>query len=205
VAKEIIRIAKLQFNAGQAKPGPELASLGIVMPKFSKEFNDKTKDRGDEPVPVTITIYKDKTFTFKTHTAPASYMILKAAKVKKGSENSKTNKIGTISKDDLKKIAKYKLEDLNTHDVEAAMRTIAGTAKNLGILIKGIDNIEAELAAAKEAAKAEELAAAKEAQLVEEAEAAKESKEFVEAETEHGSNDEEKKDSSKNKNKEEIK
>ena len=191
VAKEITRIAKLQFNAGQAKPGPELAGLGIVMPEFTKAFNDKTKDRGNEPVPVTITIYKDKSFSFKTHTAPASYKLLQAAKIEKGSSNSKTTKVATISKEDLKKIAEYKIEDMNAYTIEAAMKTIAGTAKNLGILIEGIDNVEEALAKAEEASKAEAAAQAKEAQLEKEAEAAKENKEFVESETKHGGEPEE--------------
>ena len=191
VAKKITRIAKLQFIAGQAKPGPELAGLGIIMPEFTKAFNDQTKDRGNEPVPVTITIYKDKSFTFKTHTAPASYKLLQVAGIEKGSSNSKTTKVATITKEDLKKIAEYKIQDMNAYTIESAMKTIAGTAKNLGILIEGIDDVEKELAEAEEASKAEALAQAKEAQLEKEVEAAKESKEFVESETEHGAEQEE--------------
>lgn len=163
--KEIVRVAKLEFNAGQAKPGPELAGLGIVMPEFTRQFNDATKERGSEPVPVTITVYSDKSFDFKTHTAPASHKLKKIAGIKKGSSNSVTEKIATIKLDNLREIAEYKLPDLNTDDVETAMKIIAGTAKNMGILIEGIDNIEAEKAAAKEAAKANEAAAAKEAEL----------------------------------------
>lgn len=163
--KEIVRVAKLEFNAGQAKPGPELAGLGIVMPEFTRQFNDATKERGSEPVPVTITVYSDKSFDFKTHTAPASYKLKEVAGIKKGSSNSVTEKIATIKLDNLREIAEYKLPDLNTDDVETAMKIIAGTAKNMGILIEGIDNIEAEKAAAKEAAKANEVAAAKEAEL----------------------------------------
>lgn len=163
--KEIVRVAKLEFNAGQAKPGPELAGLGIVMPEFTKQFNDETRDRNNEPVPVTITVYKDKSFDFKTHTAPASYKLKQAANVKKGSDNAKINKIATISKDQLREIATYKLPDLNTDSVDAAMKIIAGTAKNMGILIEGFDNIEAEKKMASQAAKEAKLAAAKEAQL----------------------------------------
>jgi len=176
VAKNITRIAKLQFNAGQAKPGPELAGLGIVMPEFTKQFNDATRERGSEPVPVAITVYDDRSFTFKLFTAPASYKLLEAAKLKKGSDNAKINKIGTITKKQLQEIAEYKLVDMNTDDVEAAMRTVAGTAKNMGILIEGVDNIEAEKAAAKEAAAANAAAAAKEAELDEAAAAALENK-----------------------------
>ena len=174
--KEIVRIAKLQFNAGQAKPGPELAGLGIVMPEFTKQFNDATRDRGSEPVPVEITVYKDKSFDFKLFTAPASYMLLQAAKIKKGSANAKTTKVATIKESDLRSIAEYKLEDLNAYDVEAGMKIIAGTAKNMGILIEGVDNVEAELAAAKEAEKEAAAADAAEAQLEAEAQAAVDNK-----------------------------
>ncbi|MDE6708665.1 MAG: 50S ribosomal protein L11 [Oscillospiraceae bacterium] len=137
MAKEIVRVAKLEFNAGQAKPGPELAGLGIVMPEFTKQFNDQTKDRGSEPVPVEITIYKDKSFTFRLFTAPAAYKLIQAAKIQKGSANSKTTIAGTITKDQLREIAEYKLVDLNTDNVEQAMKIIAGTAKNMGIVIEG--------------------------------------------------------------------
>ncbi|NQZ65772.1 MAG: 50S ribosomal protein L11 [Mycoplasmatales bacterium] len=190
--KEIKRIAKLQFNAGQSKPGPELAGLGIVMPEFTKAFNDETRDRNGEPVPVTITIYADKSFTFKTHTAPTSYKLLQAAGLKKGSENAKTTKVATIKKEQVKEIAEYKLPDLNTNDIKAAMNIVAGTAKNMGILIDGMDDVEAEKEAAKEAVAAAAAADAKEAAL-EAAEAeAKDNKEFVEAEAINGVNDEEK-------------
>lgn len=137
MAKEIVRVAKLQFNAGQAKPGPALAGLGIVMPEFTKQFNDQTRDRGSEPVPVAITIYKDKSFDFKLFTSPASYKIKQAAKIKSGSSNSKTSIVATITLDQLKEIAEYKLVDLNTDSLDKAMHTIAGTAKNMGVLVEG--------------------------------------------------------------------
>ena len=191
MAKEITRIAKLQFNAGQAKPGPELAGLGIVMPEFTKQFNDDTRDRGSEPVPVTITIYKDKSFTFKTHTAPASYKLLQAAGLKKGSENAKTNKIATVTKKQVQEIAEYKMADLNTTDVEAAIKIIAGTAKNMGILVDGLDDVESAKQAAKEAARKNAAAAAAEAELDAAAKNAAENKEFVEAETVNQKSDEE--------------
>lgn len=137
MAKQIVRVAKLEFNAGQAKPGPELAGLGIVMPEFTKQFNDQTRDRGSEPVPVEITIFKDKSFTFKLFTAPAAYKLIQAAKIQKGSANSKTTIAGTITVKQLQEIAEYKLVDLNTDDVKQAMKIIAGTAKNMGIAIEG--------------------------------------------------------------------
>lgn len=194
MAKEIVRVAKLEFNAGQAKPGPELAGLGIVMPEFTKQFNDQTKDRGSEPVPVEITIYKDKSFTFKLFTAPAAYKLKQAAKIERGSANSKTTIVATITKAQLKEIAEYKLVDLNTDDVEMAMRIIAGTAKNMGIVIEGWDDVAKLKQEAKEAQKAEAKAAAAEAKLEEDIKAASEHKEFVEAEViepEHKQNDEE--------------
>lgn len=155
MAKEIVRIAKLEFNAGQAKPGPELAGLGIVMPEFTKQFNDETKDRGGEPVPVEITIYNDKSFTFRLFSAPAAYKLLQASGLKKGSANSKTTIIGKITKKQLEEIAAYKLNDLNTDDLHQAMKTIAGTAKNMGIAIEGVDNIEQLMKEAKKATLAE--------------------------------------------------
>lgn len=163
--KEVVRVAKLQFNAGQAKPGPELAGLGIVMPEFTKQFNDATRDRNGEPVPVAITVYKDKSFDFKLFTAPTSYMLKKAAGVEAGSPNSKTTIIATIKKEQLDEIVKYKLVDLNTNDFDAAVHTIAGTARNMGILIEGYDDIKKAKAEAKEAAKEAIAEAAFEAQL----------------------------------------
>lgn len=135
--KEIKRIAKLEFNAGQAKPGPELAGLGIVMPEFTRQFNDATRERGSEPVPVTITVYTDKSFTYKLHTSPTAYKLKQAAKVKSGSANAKTTKVATIKLDQLREIAEYKLPDMNTDSVDSAMHSVAGTARNMGILIEG--------------------------------------------------------------------
>lgn len=112
--KEVVRVAKLQFNAGQAKPGPALAGLGIVMPEFTRQFNDATRDRGSEPVPVAITIYKDKSFDFKLFTSPASYKIKQLAKIESGSSNSKTTKVAKLTLEQLREIAQYKLVDLNT-------------------------------------------------------------------------------------------
>ncbi|QDY88409.1 50S ribosomal protein L11 [Mycoplasma anserisalpingitidis] len=163
--KEVVRVAKLQFNAGQAKPGPALAGVGINMPEFTRAFNDATRERGNEPVPVEITVYKDKSFDFKLFTSPASFKLLQAAKLSKGSQNSKTTIAGTISVDQLRSIAEYKLPDLNTDDVEAAMATIAGTAKNMGILVEGFDDIAQAKAAAKAAAREQALNKAREESL----------------------------------------
>lgn len=163
--KDIQRIAKLEFIAGQAKPGPALAGVGVNMPEFTRAFNDATRDRGNEPVPVQITVYTDKSFEFKLFTAPASYKIKQAAKIQSGAANSKTTIIGTITKEQLREIAEYKLPDLNTDDVEAGMRIVAGTAKQMGVVIEGYDDIFAAKAAAKEASIAAAKAAAAEAAL----------------------------------------
>lgn len=138
MAKKITRIAKLEFMAMQAKPGAELASLGINMPQFTQQFNDATKDRAGEVVPVIITAYDDKSFDFELKTAPAAFMLKKAAGIQKGAKSSKTEVVATISADEIRKIAEYKMVDLNAHTIEAAMRIIEGTARNMGIKVTGM-------------------------------------------------------------------
>lgn len=139
MAKKIVKRAKLQFAAGQAKPGPALAGVGINMPEFTKAFNDKTRERGSEPVPVLITVYEDKSFDFKLFTSPTSYKLVQAANVKKGSSKPNKEKIGSITLEKLREIAEYKLPDMNSLKVESAMRQIAGTAKNMGITVEGYE------------------------------------------------------------------
>ncbi len=136
VSKKIAKVVKLEIPGGQAKPGPKLASAGIMMPKFCTDFNAKTADRQGETVPVIITAYEDKSFDFVIKTTPVAELLLKEAGIKKGSNNSKANKVGSITEEQLKKIAEYKLPDLNCYDVEAAMKIVAGTARNMGIDIK---------------------------------------------------------------------
>jgi len=119
--------------AGQAKPGPALASAGINMPQFCTQFNDQTKDRMGDIVPVVITAYEDKSFDFVLKTTPAAFLLKKAAGVAKASGTPNTVKAGKITKAQLQEIAEYKMPDLNANDVEAAMKIIAGTAKNMGI------------------------------------------------------------------------
>lgn len=135
MSKKIAKVVKLELIGGQAKPGPKLASAGILMPKFCTDFNAKTSDRNGEVVPVIITAYEDKSFDFVIKTAPVAGLLLKEAGIKKGSANAKANKVGHISKEQLRKIAEYKLPDLNCTDVEAAMKVVAGTARNMGISI----------------------------------------------------------------------
>ena len=108
MSKKVVRVMKIQFKAGQAKPGPALAGAGIQMPKFCTAFNDQTKDRMGETVPVVLTVYEDKDFSFVLKTAPASEMIKKALGVQKGSSNAGTTTVGTLSADKLKEIAEYK-------------------------------------------------------------------------------------------------
>jgi len=139
MAKKVVKKAKLQFAAGQAKPGPALAGVGINMPEFTKAFNDKTRERGNEPVPVLITVYEDKSFEFKLFTSPTSYKLIEAAKIKKGSGVANKEKVGSITIDQLRAIAEYKLPDLNTTKIDSAMKQVAGTAKNMGITVEGYD------------------------------------------------------------------
>ena len=136
--KKVTKVCKLQFMAGGAKPGPALASAGINMPQFCSAFNDATKERRGDVVPVIITAYEDKSFDFELKTTPASNMLKKAAGISKASGNQ--NEIaGTITMDQLKEIAEYKMPDLNANDVEAAMRIVAGTARNMGIKVEGLE------------------------------------------------------------------
>ena len=136
--KKVTKICKLQFQAGMAKPGPALASAGINMPQFCTQFNDATKDRRGDIVPVIITAYEDKSFDFKLKTTPAANMIKKAAGINKASADQKT-KSGKITVDQLKEIAEYKMPDLNANTVEAAMKIVAGTARNMGVEVEGYE------------------------------------------------------------------
>ena len=133
MAKKVAKVCKLQFEAGMAKPGPALASAGINMPQFCTQFNDQTKDRKGDIVPVIITAYEDKSFDFVLKTTPAAFLLKKAAKIAKASGKPNTVKAGKVTKSQVKEIAEYKLPDLNANDVEAAMKIIEGTARNMGI------------------------------------------------------------------------
>lgn len=137
MAKKVVKVCKLQFPAGGAKPGPALASAGINMPQFCTQFNDATKDRKGDIVPVIITAYEDKSFNFVLKTTPAANLLKKAAGISKASGSPKAVKAGKITKAQLKEIAEYKMPDLNANDVEAAMRIIEGTARNMGITVEG--------------------------------------------------------------------
>lgn len=136
--KRVAKVCKLQFAAGGARPGPALASAGINMPQFCTAFNEATKDRRGDIVPVVITAYEDKSFDFVLKTTPAANLLKKAAGIQKASGNQK-DIAGTITVDQLREIAEYKMPDLNANDVDAAMRVVAGTARNMGIKIEGFE------------------------------------------------------------------
>ena len=138
MSKKVAKVCFLQFPAGGARPGPALASAGINMPQFCTAFNDATKERAGDVVPVIITAYEDKSFDFVIKTTPAAMMIKKAAGIKKASGNQKEIS-GKITVDQLREIAEYKMPDLNANDVEAAMRIVAGTAKNMGVEVEGFE------------------------------------------------------------------
>lgn len=135
MSKKVAKVCKLQFPAGGARPGPALASAGINMPQFCTAFNDATKERAGDVVPVIITAYEDKSFDFVIKTTPAAMMIKKAAGIKKASGNQKEIS-GKITVDQLREIAEYKMPDLNANDLESAMKIIAGTARNMGVKVE---------------------------------------------------------------------
>ena len=136
MSKKIAKCVKMELPGGDAKPGPKLASAGVNMAKFCTDFNAKTADRRGQIVPVIITAYEDKSFDFVIKTSPVAGLLLKAAGIQKGAANPKAGKVGSITRAQLKEIAEYKLPDLNCDDVEAAMKIIEGSARNMGITIK---------------------------------------------------------------------
>jgi large subunit ribosomal protein L11 len=140
MAKAIKALLKLQIPAGKANPappvGPALGQHGINIQDFCKQFNDVTQGMGTDIIPAEITVFEDRSFTFKLKTPPASDLLRKAAGVDKGSAVPQKNKVGKISKDDLRTIAERKMEDLNANSVEAAEKIIAGTARSMGITIE---------------------------------------------------------------------
>ena len=140
MAKKILTKIKLQIPAGQANPappvGPALGQHGLNIAQFCKDFNDKSKDKMGDITPVEITVFDDRTYAFILKTPPAAELIKKAAKIPKGSGKPLTEKIGSITKAQLKEIAAIKMPDLNANDIEAAMNIIAGTARQMGVEIK---------------------------------------------------------------------
>ena len=132
MAKKVTGYIKLQIPAGKATPAPP---VGPALGQFTKEFNAKTADQGDMIIPVVITVYADRSFSFITKTPPAAVLLKKACKIKSGSATPNKTKVASISKEDLQKIAELKMPDLNAASLEAAMSMIAGTARSMGITV----------------------------------------------------------------------
>ena len=139
MAKKVEGYIKLQIPAGKATPappvGPALGQHGVNIVQFTKEFNAKTADKGDTIIPVVITVYADKSFSFVTKTPPAAVMIKQACKIQSGSAVPNKTKVAQLSKADLQKIAETKMPDLNAGSLEAAMSMIAGTARSMGVVV----------------------------------------------------------------------
>ena len=158
MAKNVVKKIKLQIQAGKATPAPPVGTVlgpaGINLQEFCTKYNDATRDKMGDVVPVEISIYDDRTFDFVLKTPPTPTLLLKAAGIQKGSTKGANSTVATISKDDVKKIAEIKLPDLNAYDLDAAMRIVAGTARNMGIAVKGMTDAELE-EQAKEAQEAE--------------------------------------------------
>ncbi len=139
MAKKITAYVKLQIPAGKANPsppvGPALGQQGVNIMEFCKAFNAKTQSLGDTIVPVVITVYQDRSFTFITKTPPASVLLKKAAGLQKGSSNPKVDRVAEISRDKIREIAETKMPDLNAYDLQSAMKIIEGTARSVGITV----------------------------------------------------------------------
>ena len=140
MAKKVVGFIKLQIPAGAANPappvGPALGQKGVNIMEFCKQFNAKTKDQAGLIIPVVITVFSDKSFTFITKTPPAAVLLLKAAKLEKGSGEPNRNKVGKVSKKQVREIAEMKMVDLNAASVDAAMSMVAGTARSMGITVE---------------------------------------------------------------------
>ena len=140
MAKKVEKIVKLQIPAGKATPappvGPALGQAGVNIMGFTKEFNARTADQAGLIIPVVISVYEDRSFTFVTKTPPAAVLLKKAANIEKGSGEPNKNKVAKVSSDQIKEIAELKMEDLNAANVEAAMRMDEGTARSMGITVE---------------------------------------------------------------------
>ncbi|MDX9726138.1 MAG: 50S ribosomal protein L11 [Bacteroidales bacterium] len=141
MAKEVAGLIKLQIRGGAANPsppvGPALGSKGVNIMEFCKQFNARTQDKAGKVIPVVITVYVDKSFDFVTKTPPVAVQLLEVAKSKKGSKEPNRDKVATITWDQVKTIASDKMEDLNCFTIESAMKMVAGTARSMGITVKG--------------------------------------------------------------------
>ena len=168
MAKEVVKKIKLQIEAGKATPAPPVGTVlgpaGINLGEFCTKFNEATRDKMGDVVPCEISIYDDRSFDFVLKTAPAAFLLKKVAKIKSGSKKGANEIVATITEKELREIAEKKMPDLNAYDVEAAMNIIAGTARNMGIAVKGFNDTELEEQAA-EAKEEEKEQAKREAEL----------------------------------------
>ncbi len=139
MAKKVMAYIKLQIPAGKANPsppvGPALGQHGVNIMEFCKAFNAKTQSMGDTIVPVVITVYQDRSFSYITKTPPASVLLLKAAGIEKGSSNPKLERVAEVKRDKIREIAEIKMPDLNAYDIESAMKIVEGTARSAGITV----------------------------------------------------------------------
>ena len=190
MAKNVVKKIKLQIPAGKATPAPPVGTVlgpaGINLQEFCTKYNEATREKMGDIVPVEISIYEDRTFDFVLKTPPTASLILKAAGIEKGSAKGANHVVATLTKDEIKKIAEIKMPDLNAYDLESAIKIVAGTARNMGIAIKGLNDAEL-LEQEKEAEAAEAQAAKLEAELEEAEASAKAMSEgaSVEVETTH--------------------
>ncbi len=141
MAKKVVKVVKVQAMGGNASPapplGPALGQAGVDIGGFVKQFNDATQDKKGQTLPVVITVYEDRSFTFVVKSPPAAVLIKEKLKLQKGSGEPNKNKVGTITKKQLEEIAEIKMADLNANDIQAAAKIIAGTARNMGINVEG--------------------------------------------------------------------
>ena len=144
MAKEIVKKIKLQIPAGAATPAPPVGTVlgpaGINLAEFCKKYNAATQDKKGDIIPVEIYVYDDRSYSFELKTPPAAELIKKYAKIAKGSKKGRLEIVGTLSQEDLRAIAEIKLPDLNAYDIEGAMKIVAGTAKNMGVKVEGMED-----------------------------------------------------------------
>ena len=163
MAKEVFKKIKLQIEAGKATPAPPVGTavgpLGINIQDFCQKYNDATRDKMGNVIPVELTVYTDKSFDFVLKTPPAAKLIKQYAKIQKASSKGANEIVATLTKEDIKKIAETKMPDLNAYDIDAAMKIIEGTARNMGVAVKGVN--DAELAEQAAEAQAEAIEQAK--------------------------------------------
>ena len=148
MAKKVTKVVKIQIPAGKATPAPPVGTifgpLGINLQEFCTRYNDATREKMGDIIPVEVTVFEDRSFDFVLKTPPTASLLLKAAKLQKGGVKGANEIVATITKDQLREIAEIKLPDENTNNIDAVMRTITGTARNMGIAVKGLNDVELE-------------------------------------------------------------